>query len=158
MAVGRVLFSWVSFAVKSVMIYVDADACPVKAEIYRVARRYQVEVLVVANDGMLVPDDPLIRLVERPRGFDSVDDWIAGEVGTGDIVVTADIPLAGRCLERGARVLGPRGRAFNEDSIGEALAGRALQEMLRQSGQIGGGPGVFLGRVIGRGFFPSWMS
>ncbi len=125
------------------IIYVDADACPVKAEIYRVARRYQVEVLIVANDAMMVPEDPLIRLVERPKGFDSVDDWIAEQAGRGDIVVTADIPLAGRCLERGARVVGPRGREFTEDSIGEALAGRAVQEMLRQMGQIGGGPSAF---------------
>ncbi len=124
-------------------IYVDADACPVKAEVYKVARRYEVPVFVVANSTMWVPEEDLIRLVVVRGGFDSADDWIVEQAGPGDIAITADIPLAGRCLQKGVRVLGPKGHAFSEDSIGEALATRALLEMLRQSGEFGGGPAPF---------------
>jgi uncharacterized protein YaiI (UPF0178 family) len=120
-------------------IYVDADACPVKEEVYRVARRYGLRVAVVANAPLRVPADPLVELVVRP-GFGAADDWIAQEAGQGDIVVTADIPLAARCLEKEARVLDPKGRAFTENDIGSALALRDLREELRQSGALTGGP------------------
>jgi uncharacterized protein YaiI (UPF0178 family) len=124
-------------------IYVDADACPVKEEIYRVARRHQVQVYVVANSPMRVPDEALIELVVVRGGFDAADDWIAERIGPGDVAVTTDIPLADRCLKKEARVLGPKGHVFTEDSIGEALATRALLDMLRQSGEFGGGPAPF---------------
>ena len=124
-------------------IYIDADACPVKDEVYRVARRYAIEVYVVANAPIRVPREDRIELVVVKGGFDVADDWIAERVGAGDIAITADIPLADRCLRRGARVLGPRGVEFTEDAIGDALATRALLDMLRQSGEIGGGPAPF---------------
>ena len=124
-------------------ISVDGDACPVKEEVYRVARRHGVKVLVVANAPMRVPKEDLVELVVVRGGFDEADDWIAEHVGPGEVVVTADIPLADRCLRRGARVLGPKGNVFTEDAIGEALATRALLEMLRQSGQFTGGPAAF---------------
>ena len=124
-------------------VYVDADACPVKDEIYRVARRHGVKVYVVANAPLRVPADDLIELVVVPGGFDVADDWIAERVGPGDVTVTADIPLADRCLQKGSRALGPKGHPFTEDSMGEALATRALLDMLRQSGQFGGGPAPF---------------
>src|SRR5438270_9057293 len=106
-------------------IYIDADACPVKDEIYRVARRYVMRVAVVANAPLRVPADPLIELVVCP-GFGAADDWIAEQAGPGDIVITADIPLAARCLAREALVLGPRGEPFTESDIGSALALRGL--------------------------------
>ena len=124
-------------------IYVDADACPVKDEVYRVARRHGVKVYVVANAPLRVPAEDLIELVVVRGGFDAADDWIAAHAGTGDVAITSDIPLADRCLKAGARVLGPKGNAFSEDSIGEALATRALLDMLRQSGSYGGGPAPF---------------
>jgi len=120
-------------------IYIDADACPVKDEIYRVARRYAMRVQVVANSGMRVPTDPLIELVVRP-GFGTADDWIAEQSGPGDIVITSDIPLAARCLEKQALVLNPKGHPFTENDIGSALATRALMDELRQSGVATGGP------------------
>lgn len=125
------------------IIYIDADACPVKEETYRVARRYAVKVLVVANAPIRVPADELIELVVVRGGFDAADDRIAEGAGPGDIVITTDIPLADRCLRAGARVLSPRGFPFTEDDIGDALATRALLEMLRQSGGHGGGPSPF---------------
>lgn len=121
-------------------IYVDADACPVKEEIYRVARRHEVRVYIVANAIMRVPAETLIELVVVKGGFDSADDWIAERIGPVDVAITSDIPLAQRCLEKGARVLGPKGHPFNEDTIGNAMATRALLDMLRQSGEFGGGP------------------
>ncbi len=127
----------------SMLIYIDADACPVKEEVYRVARRYEIKVIVVANAPIRVPTDELIELVVVPGGFDAADDRIAEGVGSVDIVVTSDIPLADRCLRAGARVLSPRGIPFTEDDIGHALATRALLEMLRQSGEHGGGPPPF---------------
>jgi hypothetical protein len=125
------------------IIYVDADACPVKEEIYRVARRYGVKVYIVANAPIRVPKEELIELIVVPGGFDVADDWIVERIGAGDIAVTTDIPLAGRCLSRGCRVLSPKGSEFTEDAIGDALATRALLEMLRQSGDFGGGPAPF---------------
>ncbi len=124
-------------------IYVDGDACPVKEEVYRVARRHEVKVFVVANSSMRVPTEELIELVVVKGGFDSADDWIVERIGAGDLAITTDIPLADRCLQKGARVLGPKGKVFTEDAMGEALATRALLEMLRQSGTMGGGPAPF---------------
>ena len=124
-------------------IYIDADACPVKDEVYRVARRYAIKVFVVSNALLRVPPDDLIEGVVVRGGFDAVDDWIAEHIGAEDIAITADIPLAERCLRRGARVLGPKGQAFTEDAIGEALATRALLDMLRQCGVGSGGPAPF---------------
>ncbi|WP_437373463.1 YaiI/YqxD family protein [Inquilinus limosus] len=120
-------------------ILVDADACPVKAEVYRVAERYGLEVFVVTNGGVMVPRDPRIQLVIVGEGFDAADDWIAERAGPADIVVTADIPLADRCLKTGATVIGPTGRPFTKDSIGMALASRALMADLRAMGVAGGG-------------------
>ena len=121
-------------------IFVDADACPVKEEVYRVARRYEIKVFIVANSPLRVPPDTLIELVVVKGGFDAADDWIAERIGATDITVTADIPLADRCLRRGARVLSPKGWEFTEDDIGNALATRALLEMIRQGGELTGGP------------------
>jgi uncharacterized protein len=120
-------------------IYVDADACPVKEEVYRVAGRYEMRVLVVTNSLMRVPSTALVELVVC-AGFGEVDDWIAERVDGGDIVITADIPLAARCLAKEARVLGPKGNAFTENDIGSALATRSLMEELRQGGMVTGGP------------------
>lgn len=124
----------------AVEILVDADACPVKEEIYRVARRYGLAVKVVANAWLNVPQEPLIERVLVGDGFDAADDWIAARAHAAAIVVTSDIPLAKRCLEAGASVLGPNGRPFTEASIGNALAGRALMEHLRNLGEVTGGP------------------
>ena len=124
-------------------IYVDADACPVKEEVYRVARRHGVKVFVVANTSIRVPAEELIEGVVVKGGFDVADDWIVERIGPEDVAITTDIPLAGRCLEKGAQVLSPKGYPFTEDAIGEALATRALLDMLRQSGEFGGGPAPF---------------
>lgn len=124
-------------------LYIDADACPVKEEVYRVAKRYGLKVLVVSNTWMQTPDSAAIELVRVDDGFDAADDWIAEQVGTGDIVITADIPLAARCLPKGARVLDAKGREFKEDSIGSALASRELLAELRDMGQMTGGPAPF---------------
>jgi uncharacterized protein len=124
-------------------IYVDADACPVKEEVYRVARRYGIKVYIFANTPIRVPPEDLIELVVVRGGFDAADDWIVERIGAGDIAITADIPLADRCLRRDARVLGPKGLVFTEESIGNAVATRALLDMLRQSGEFGGGPAPF---------------
>ena len=121
-------------------IYVDADACPVKQEVYRVAKRYELRVTLVANAWMRTPDDPTIRLEVVEDSFDAADDWIVDHVETGDIVVTADIPLASRCMQKGARAIGSTGRPFTEDNIGEAVATRDLLAVLRGGGEITGGP------------------
>jgi uncharacterized protein YaiI (UPF0178 family) len=123
-------------------IYVDADACPVKAETVKVADRHGLPVVFVANAWMQPPRGARARMQVVAGSFDAADDWIAGRVVRGDIVVTADIPLAARCLEAGARVLGPSGRAFSDDNIGEALATRELMTDLRAYG-VGGGPRPF---------------
>lgn len=128
---------------KSTRIYVDADACPVKDEIYRVAIRHNLPVSVVAGNFIRVPDDPLIERVAAGAGMDAADNWIAERVGTGDIVVTNDIPLADRCVKAGAAVLAPTGKAFTEDSIGMALAVRNLMTDLRETGEVTGGPRGF---------------
>jgi uncharacterized protein len=120
-------------------IYIDADACPVKGEVYRVARRYGVRVAVVANAPLRVPAADNVELVVRP-GFGTADDWIAEQAGPDDVVVTADIPLAARCVAKGARVLDPKGREFTERDVGAALATRDLMDQLRQAGVATGGP------------------
>jgi uncharacterized protein len=124
-------------------IYIDADACPVKQETYRVAQRYGLRVTVVSNARMRVPEAPGIELMVVADGFDAADDWIVERAGVDDIVISADIPLASRCLEKGAHVLGPTGRPFTEDNIGDALASRELLSGLRESGTITGGPPPF---------------
>jgi uncharacterized protein YaiI (UPF0178 family) len=121
-------------------IYIDADACPVKQEVYRVARRYQLDVTLVANAWMRTPDDPGIKLEVVEDSFDAADDWIVDRVEAGDIVITADIPLASRCMEKRARAIGSTGRPFTEDNIGEAVATRDLLAVLRGGGEITGGP------------------
>jgi hypothetical protein len=120
-------------------IYIDADACPVKDEVYRVARRYALRVAVVANAPLRVPTDPLIDLIVRP-GFGTADDWIAEQSGVGDVVITADVPLASRALAKGARVLDMRGREFRDADIGAAVGMRGLLDELRQGGVVTGGP------------------
>jgi uncharacterized protein YaiI (UPF0178 family) len=121
-------------------IFVDADACPVKQEVYRVAGRYRLEVTLVANAWMRIPDDPKMVLEVVADGFDAADDWIVDHAGVDDIVITADILLAGRCIENGARVMGPTGKPFTKDTIGQALATRELMSHLRVTGEITGGP------------------
>ena len=121
-------------------IYIDADACPVKAEIYRVAERYQLKVFVVSNSYMNVPRDPRIELVVVADSFDAADNWIAERAGPGDIVVTADIPLADRALKAGAMAIGNTGVPFTAASIGMAMANRELLSNLRAMGEVTGGP------------------
>ncbi len=122
-------------------IYIDGDACPVKSETYKVAERYKLTVYVVSNSHLQLPGSPRILGITVGQELDAADDWIAERAGAGDIVITGDIPLAARCLASGARVLGLKGRAFTEDSIGDALASRALWQHLRESGvETGGGP------------------
>ncbi len=124
-------------------IFIDGDACPVKQEVYRVARRYGVHVTLVADSWMRVPEQYGFELVGVKGEFDAADDWIDERVREGDIVVTGDIPLADRCLKLGARALGLRGREFTENSIGEAMAGRELASELRDLGIQTGGPKPF---------------
>ena len=121
-------------------IYVDADACPVKTEIYRVAERYKLKVFVVSNSYMNVPRDPRIELVVVADSFDAADNWIAERAGPGDIVVTADIPLADRSLKAGAMAIGNTGVPFTPSSIGMAMANRDLLSNLRAMGEVTGGP------------------
>lgn len=127
-------------------ILVDADACPVKDEVVRVAGRHGVNVVFVANFGLRPSRDPLIRNVVVPQGADAADDWIVEHIESGDIVVTADIPLAGRSLQQGATVLGPTGRPFTESSIGMALAMRDLHRHLRETGEDRGFNAGFTGK------------
>jgi uncharacterized protein len=121
-------------------IYVDADACPVKEEVYRVARRCGLDVRVVANSFLPTPSDASVELVVVGQGDDVADDWIAERAGRGDIVVTADILLASRCLKADARVVDPKGQEFTNDSIGSQLAGRELSRHLRELGLETRGP------------------
>ncbi len=130
-------------AVPDTRIFVDADACPVKEEIYKVARRYRLQVLVVANSFMMVPSEPLIERMIVEAGPDVADDWIAAQVRPGDVVVTADFPLASRVLAAGALAIGSTGKPFTVDSIGSALAGRAIGEHLRSIGETTRGPAPF---------------
>jgi len=148
---------------KPITIYVDADACPVKNEIYRVAARHGIKVIVVSNSPIAVPRDPLIERVVVAAGMDEADNWIAERVAgnagagllsettaparnrtvSGDIVITADIPLASRCVKAGAAAIAPTGRAFTEQSIGMTLATRNLMDSLRSAGEITSGPKAF---------------
>ena len=130
-------------AERSMRIYVDADACPVKEEVYRVAARHQVPVTVVAAGFIRVPQDPMIERVAAGAGMDAADDWIAGRAGPGDIVITADIPLASRCVKAGAEVIAPTGRTFTEQTIGMTLAVRNLMHELRSAGEATRGPPPF---------------
>ena len=124
----------------AIRIFIDADACPVKPEIYRVAERYGLRVFVVANSFMAVPRSELIERVIVSEGPDVADGWIVERVSARDIVITADIPLAGRCVKKGASVIGPTGKHFTEDSIGMALATRDLLTDLRSAGAATRGP------------------
>ncbi len=121
-------------------IYVDADACPVKDEVYDVAARLGLAVVVVANQRLKVPREGAVEMIVVGGGPDAADDWIAEEIRRADIVVTADIPLAARCLEKGASALGTNGREFTSDSIGGALATREIKSQLREAGSATGGP------------------
>lgn len=124
-------------------VFIDADGCPVKQEVYRVAQRYGLHVYVVANSWMQVPEGGWAEMVCVGQGFDEADDWIVEHAGPGDIVVTTDIPLAARCLKTGAAALSPKGNVFTEASIGEVLATREMLASLREHGTMTGGPGPF---------------
>ncbi len=124
-------------------VFVDADACPVKPEIYRVAQRYGLNVTLVSNARMRIPAEQWLKLVVVGRDLDAADDWIAEHTGADDIVVTADIPLAARCIEKRSLVLGITGHPFDEDNIGDTLATRDLMADLREFGEITGGPPPF---------------
>ena len=124
-------------------ILIDADGCPVKQEVYRVARRYGLKVKVVANSQMHIPGEDWLELVVVSDRFNAADDWIVENITKNDIVISGDIPLASRCLKKGARVLGPKGHVFTEDSIGDALATRDLMSHLRDIGIMTGGPAPF---------------
>jgi uncharacterized protein len=121
-------------------IYVDADSSPVKNEVVRVAGRYGLKAVLVANSPLQVPKSCAVETILVRGGMDAADDWIAEAVGNDDIVVTGDIPLISRCIEKGARVLDPKGRVYTEESIGEALAHRDLMTYLRDLGNVTGGP------------------
>lgn len=124
-------------------ILVDADACPVKPEVFRVAERHGVRVFVVSNSGMMLPREPFIERVIVPAGPDVADDWIVEHARPGSVVVTADVPLADRAVKAGAVVLAPTGKGFTPDSIGMALATRNLMDSLRSAGVETGGPRAF---------------
>ncbi len=126
-----------------IRILVDADACPVKEEIYKVAFRHEVPATIVSNTHLRVPDHPLIERVVVSSGFDAADDWIAEAAGAGAVVITADILLADRCLKAGATVIAPNGKPFTTGSIGAAVATRAIMADLRAGGDIVGGPPPF---------------
>jgi uncharacterized protein YaiI (UPF0178 family) len=129
--------------VSAIRILVDADACPVKEEIYKVAFRHQVPVRIVSNSHLRVPDHPLIERVVVSSGFDAADDWIAEQADAAAVVVTADILLADRCLKAGASVISSNGKPFTSSSIGAAVATRAIMADLRAGGDAIGGPPPF---------------
>jgi uncharacterized protein YaiI (UPF0178 family) len=134
--------------VKLISIYIDADACPVKNEVYRVAERHAgkgtaLKVFVVSNSPIAVPRDAMIERVVVGSGMDEADNWIAERAKRGDIVITADVPLASRAVKAGAEVIAPNGRAFTADSIGMTLATRNLMDSLRSAGEITSGPKPF---------------
>ena len=124
-------------------IYIDADACPVKREVYRVAERYKLAVTLVANSWMRIPEESWITIEVVGGNLDEADDWIVEHVKPHDIVITADILLAGRCLKEEAYVIGSNGKSFNEDNIGNAVTTRGLMSDLRDSGEMTGGPPPF---------------
>jgi uncharacterized protein YaiI (UPF0178 family) len=124
-------------------IFVDADACPVKEEIFRVAKRYSLGVTLVSGSWMRIPDSVNVTLKVVKQGMDAADDWIVEHVEADDVVITTDIPLAARCVGKGAYVLGPTGKRFTDDNIGAVLATRNLLSKLRELGEIAGGPPPF---------------
>jgi len=124
-------------------IFVDADACPVKQEVYRVAKRYSLGVTLVSGSWMRISEAANVTLKIVDQGMDAADDWIVEHVEADDIVITTDIPLAARCVGKGAYVLGPTGKPFTDDDIGPALATRNLLFELRELGEIAGGPPPF---------------
>ncbi len=121
-------------------IYIDADACPVKEEVYKVADRYQLNVILVANQGLRIPENERYKMIVVTGNFDAADDWIVEAVQAKDIVITTDILLADRCIKKSARVLGPKGEEFTEDNIGSAISMRELMGHLRGFGEVKGGP------------------
>ncbi len=134
-----------------IALYIDADACPVKQEIYRVAERHArkgaaLKVFVVSNSPIAVPRDEFVERVVVGSGMDEADNWIAERAKGGDIIITADVPLASRCVKAGAEVIAPNGRRFTEDSIGHVLATRNLMDSLRSAGEITSGPKPFAAR------------
>ena len=134
-----------------ITIYIDADACPVKQEIYRVAERHTLKsttlkVFVVTNSPIAVPRDAFVERVVVGSGMDEADNWIAERARAGDIVITADVPLASRGVKAGAEVIAPNGRVFTKDSIGMTLATRNLMDSLRSAGAVTGGPKPFAPR------------
>jgi uncharacterized protein YaiI (UPF0178 family) len=136
---------------KPIAIYIDADACPVKPEVYRVAGRHALKgttlkVFVVSNSPSAVPRDEMIERVVVGGGMDEADNWIAERAARGDVVITADVPLASRCVKKGASVLAPNGKPFTEETIGMALATRNLMDSLRSAGAVTGGPKPFAPR------------
>ena len=126
-----------------IRIFVDADACPVKNEIYKIAERHHLKTVVVSNSWMRIPQSELIEFKVVNDSFDAADNWIADHILEHEIAVTADIPLASRCLEKGARVIDPKGKLFTKESIGDALANRELMAYLRDMGNVTGGPAPF---------------
>jgi uncharacterized protein len=132
-----------SASAKPIEIFIDADACPVKDEVYKVAARYGLKTWVVSNAFMQIPASPMVARVIVDAGPDVADDWIAEHVTAGDVAITNDIPLAERVLRAGGHALAPTGKPFTENSIGSAIAQRALMEQLRSTGDILGGPKPF---------------
>ncbi len=124
-------------------IFVDADGCPVKEEVYRVAQRYGLKVFLVANSWMRAPEGEWLQQITVGPEFDAADDWIVEHTGADDIVITGDIPLASRCVHKGAKVLGLKGRPFTEENIGGVLATRDLLSQLREQGAKTRGPDPF---------------
>lgn len=133
-------------AQNAIEIYIDADACPVKTEIYRVAERHKLKVFVVANSYIATPREDWIMRIIVDATPDAADDWIASRAARGAIVITSDIPLASRCVKANADVIAPTGKAFTQASVGEALATRNLLDALRSQGEITGGPKPFSSR------------
>ena len=136
---------------EGITIFIDADACPVKQEVYRVAERHArkgaaLKVFVVTNSPIAVPRDEFVERVVVGAGMDEADNWIAERAGAGGIVITTDVPLASRCIKAGAEVIAPNGRRFTADSIGMTLATRNLMDSLRSAGEITGGPKPFAPR------------
>ena len=121
-------------------IYIDADGCPVKEEVYKVAERYKIAVVLVANKALNLPLNPLLKMVVVSGGFDAADDWIVENAQPNDIVVTTDILLADRCVKKAVRTLSPKGAEFTEDNVGSAVASRELMQNLRHMGEMRGGP------------------
>ena len=121
-----------------ITIYVDADACPVKREIIQVAERYKLPIVMVSNQWMRLPRSSVVQMEVVKSGIDKADDWTSDHIGSQDVAITADIPFAARCLEKGARVIGPTGKPFDDDSIGMAFSMRDLNAHLRDTGEIAG--------------------